>query len=86
MQLGELLKKGYIHPSVSLLGSPVIFVKKKDGDLWLCIYFRKLNKLIGKNKYHLPRIDNIFYQLKDAKVFSKTDLNSDYHDARIKED
>jgi hypothetical protein len=74
MQLEELLKKGYICPSVSPWGAPVLFVKKKDGTLRLCIDFRQLNKVTVKNKYPLPRIDDLFDQLKDAKIFSKIDL------------
>jgi hypothetical protein len=86
MQLEELLKKGYIHPSVSPWGAPVLFVKKKDGTLILCIDFRQLNKVTIKNKYPLPRIDDLFDQLKDAKIFSKIDLRSGYHQVRIKEE
>jgi hypothetical protein len=67
LQLEELLKKGYIRPSVSPWGSPVLFVKKKDGTLRLCIDFRQLNKVTVKNKYPLPRIDDLFDQLKDVK-------------------
>ena len=59
MQLEELLKKGYIHPSVSPWGSPVFFMKKKDETLSLCIDFRQLNKVTVKNKYPLPRIDDL---------------------------
>jgi hypothetical protein len=84
MQLEELLKKGYIHPSVSPWGAPVLFVKKKDGTLRLCIDFRQLNKVTVKNKYPLPRIDDLFDQLKDEKIFSKIDLRSGYHQVRIK--
>jgi hypothetical protein len=73
-KLEELLKKGYIHPSVSPWGASVLFVKKKDGTLRLCIDFRQLNKVTVKNKYPLPRIDDLFDQLKDAKIFSKIDL------------
>jgi hypothetical protein len=76
MQLEELLKKGYIRPSVSPWGALVLFVKKKDGTLRLCIDFRQLNKVTVKNKYPLPRIDDLFDQLKDAKIFSKIDLRS----------
>jgi hypothetical protein len=74
LQLEELLKKGYIRPSVSSWGAPVLFVKKKDGTMRLCIDFRQLNKFTVKRKYPLPRIDDLFDQLKDAKVFSKIDL------------
>jgi hypothetical protein len=86
MQLEELLKKRYICPSVSTWGAPVLFVKKKDGTLILCIDFRQLNKVTVKNKYPLPRIDDLFYQFKDAKIFSKIDLRSGYHQVRIKEE
>jgi hypothetical protein len=86
MQLEELLKKGYICPSVSPWGAPVLFMKKKDGTLRLCIDFRQLNKVTIKNKYPLPRIDDLFDQLKDAKIFSKIDLRSGYHQVRIKEE
>jgi hypothetical protein len=86
MQLEELMKKGYICPSVSPWGAPVLFVKKKDGTLRLCIDFRQLNKVTVKNKYHFPRIDDLFDQLKDAKIFSKIALRSGYHQVRIKEE
>ena len=86
MQLEEILKKGYICPSVSPWSAPVFFVKKKDGMLRLCIDFRQLNKVTVKNKYPLPRIDDLFDQLKDAKIFSKIDLRSRYHQVRIKEE
>jgi hypothetical protein len=79
LQLEELLKKGYIRPSVSPWGASVLFVKKKDGTLRLCINFRQLNKVIVKNTYPLPRIDDLFDQLKDDKIFSKIDLWSVYH-------
>jgi hypothetical protein len=69
MQLKELLKKGYIHPSVSPWGVPILFVKKKYGRLRLCIDFRQLNKVIVKNKYHLPRIDDLFSQLRVQGYF-----------------
>jgi hypothetical protein len=61
---------------VSPWGAPVLFVKKKDGTLRLCIDFKQLNKVTIKNKYHFPRIDDIFDQLNDAKIFSKIDLRS----------
>jgi hypothetical protein len=70
---------------VSPLGSPILFVKKKDGTLRLCIDFKQLNKVTVKNKYPLPRIDDLFDQLKDARIFSKIDLRSGYHQVRIKE-
>jgi hypothetical protein len=71
--------KGYIIPSVPPWGAPVLFVKKKDGTLRLCIDFRQLNKVTVKNKYPLPRIDDLFDQLKGVKIFSKIDLKSRYH-------
>jgi hypothetical protein len=67
-------------------GAPILFLKKKNGTLRLCIDFRKLNYVIIKNKYHLPRIDDLFDQLKGARIFSKIDLRSDYHQVRIKEE
>ena len=85
LQLQELLEKGFIQPSVSPWGSPVLFVKKKDGTLWLCIDYRQLNKLTIKNKYQLPRIDDLFDQLKCASIFLKVDLRSGYHRLRIKD-
>jgi hypothetical protein len=86
LQLEELLKKGYIRPSVSPWGAPVLFMKKKDGMLRLCIDFRQLNKVIVKNKYPLSKIDDLFDRLKDAKIFSKIDLRSRYHQVRIKDE
>jgi hypothetical protein len=86
MKLEEILKKGYICPSVSPWGAPVLFVKKKDGTLRLFIDFRQLNKVNVKNKYPLPRIDDLFDQLKDEKILSKIDLRSNYHQVRIKEE
>ena len=74
LQLQELLEKGFIRPSVSPWGALVLFVKKKDGTLLLCVDYRHLNKMIVKNKYLLPRIDDLFDQLKGASVFSKIDL------------
>ena len=85
LQLQELLEKGFIRPSVSPWGTPMLFVKKKDGTLRLCIDYRQLNKLTVKNKYPLPRIDDLFDQLKGASIFSKTDLRSGYHQLRIKD-
>ena len=60
-------------------GAPVLFVKNKDGTLKLCIDYRQLNKVTVKNKYPLPRIDDLFHQMRGAKVFSKIDLRSGYH-------
>ena len=85
LQLQEFLEKRFIRPSVSPWGAPVLFVKKKDGTLRLCIDYRQLNKLTIKNKYPLPRIDDLFDQLKGASIFSKIDLRSGYHQLRIKD-
>jgi hypothetical protein len=68
------------------LGCPGLFVKKKDETLRLCIDFRQLNKVTIKNKYSLPRLDDLFDQLKDVKIFSKIDLISGYHQVRIKDE
>ena len=73
-QLEEIIDKNYIRPSVSPYGAPVIFVKKKDGTLRLCIDYCQLNKMTIKNKYPLPRIDDLFNQLRGETVFSKIDL------------
>ncbi|WRX29424.1 Reverse transcriptase domain - like 10 [Theobroma cacao] len=83
-QLEDLLDKGFIRPSVSPWGAPVLFVKKKDGSLRLCIDYRQLNKVKVKNKYPLPRIDYLFDQLEGAQCFSKLDLRSGYHQLRIR--
>ncbi|KAL8148130.1 hypothetical protein AgCh_005467 [Apium graveolens] len=83
-QLQELLDKGIIRLSVSPWGAPVLFVKKKDGSMRLCIDYRELNKLTIKNKYPLPHIDDLFDQLKGATWFSKIDLRSSYHQLKIK--
>ncbi|KAL8132071.1 hypothetical protein AgCh_007823 [Apium graveolens] len=83
-QLQELLDKGVIRPSVSPWGAPVLFVKKKDGSMRLCIDYREINKLKIKNKYPLPRIDDLFDQPKGASCFSKIDLRSGYHRLKIK--
>ena len=84
-QLQELLDKGFIRPSHSPWGAPVLFVKKKDGTFRMCIDYRELNKVTIKNKYPLPLIDDLFDQLKEASVFSKIDLRSGYHQLKIKE-
>jgi len=85
-QLQELLGRGFICPSVSPWGAPVLFVKKKDGSMRMCIDYRELNRVIIKNKYPLPRIDDLFDQLKGASVFSKIDLFSGYHQLRVREE
>ena len=84
-QLKELIDKKYIRPSVSPWGAPVIFVKKKDGTLRLCIDYRQLNKMTIKNRYLLPHIYDLFDQLCGATVFSKIDLRFGYHQVRIKD-
>jgi hypothetical protein len=84
VQLNELLKKGLIHPSSSPWGCPAIFVKKKDQSLRMCIDYRPLNAVTVKNKYPLPHIDILFDQLSKAKVFSKIDLRSVYHEIKIR--
>ena len=85
VQLQELLDKGFVRPSVSPWGAPVLFVKKKDGTLRMCIDYRQINKVTVKNKYPLPRIKDLFDQLKGAGVFSKIDLRSGYYQLRVKE-
>ncbi|XP_035539657.1 uncharacterized protein K02A2.6-like [Juglans regia] len=84
-QLQELVDKGFIQPSTSPWGAPVLFVKKKDGTLRMCIDYRELNKVTIKNKYPLPRIDDLFDQLQGAAVFSKIDLRSGYYQLRIRD-
>ena len=82
-QLNKLLSKGFIRPSFSPWGAPVLFVKKKDGLFRMCIDSRELNKLTIKNRYSLPRIDDLFDQLQGANFFSKIDLRSGYHQLRV---
>jgi len=82
-QLNELLKKGLIRPSSSPWGCPAIFVKKKDQSLRMCVDYRPLNAVTIKNNYPPPRIDILFDQLSKAKVFSKIDLQSGYHQIKI---
>jgi hypothetical protein len=81
----EFLEKGFIHPSSSPWGAPVIFVPKKDGTQRLCMDYRALNEVTIKNKYPLPRIDDLFDQLRGACVFSKIDLRSGYHHLKVRE-
>ena len=85
LQLHELLERRFIHPSVSPWGAPVLFVKKKDSTLWLCVDYRQLNKMTMKNKYQLPRINDLFDLLKCASVFLNIDLQFGYHQLRIKD-
>jgi hypothetical protein len=84
IQLQDLLDKGFIRPSASPWGCPALFVKKKDNSLRLCVDYRPLNAVTTKNKYPLPRIDILFDQLARAKVFSKIDLRSSYHQIKIR--
>ncbi|GKC24411.1 putative reverse transcriptase domain-containing protein, partial [Tanacetum coccineum] len=86
VQLQELLEKGCIRPSSSPWGAPVLFVKKKYGSFRMCIDYRELNKLTVKNRYPLPRINDLFDQLQGSSVYSKIDLRSGYHQLRIKEE
>jgi hypothetical protein len=83
-QLKELLDKRFIHPSSSPWGAPVIFVEKKDGTQRMCVDYRVPNEVTIKNKYLLPRIGDLFDQLKGARVFSKIDLRSGYHQLSIR--
>jgi hypothetical protein len=85
-QLTELKDKGFIRESSSPWGAPILFVKKKDGTFRMCIDYRELNKLTVKNRYPLPRIDDLFDQLQGAKYFSKIDLRSGYHQLRVREE
>ncbi|GJW83154.1 putative reverse transcriptase domain-containing protein [Tanacetum coccineum] len=85
-QLQELSDKGFIRPSSSPWGAPVLFVKKRDGSFQMCIDYRELNKLTVKNRYPLPRIDDLFDQLQGSRVYSKIDLRSGYHQLRVREE
>nr|GEV92050.1 putative reverse transcriptase domain-containing protein [Tanacetum cinerariifolium] len=84
-QLQELTNKGFIRPSSSPWGAPVLFVKKKDGSFRMCIDYRELNKLTVKNRYPLPRIDDLIDQLQGSSIYSKIDLRSRYHQLRVRE-
>ncbi|GJR35635.1 putative reverse transcriptase domain-containing protein [Tanacetum coccineum] len=84
-QLQELLDKGFIRPTSSPWGAPVLFVKNKDGFFRMCINYRELNKLTVKNRYPLLRIDNLFDQLQGSSVYSKIDMRSGYHQLRVRE-
>ena len=84
-QLEELLSKGFIRPSISPWGAPVLFVKKKYESLRLCIDYRQLNRVTIRNKYPLPRFDELFDQLQGSRVYSMIDLRSGYHQLRVQE-
>ena len=79
-----MLSKGFIRPSVSPWGAPVLFVKKKDGSMRMRIDYWQLNKVTIRNKYPIPRIDDLFDQLQGASVFSKIDLRSGYHQLKVR--
>ena len=83
VQMEEMVNKGFVRLSTSPWGAPVLFVKKKDGSMRLCVDYRELNKVTIRNQYPLPRIDDLFDQLQGAKVFSKIDLRSGYHQLRV---
>jgi hypothetical protein len=83
VQLEKLLAKGYIKPSKSPYGAPVLFVHKKDGTLRMCVDYRALNKVTVKNRYPLPQIDDLFDRLSGAKVFNRIDLCFEYYQIRI---
>ncbi|GJU10176.1 putative reverse transcriptase domain-containing protein, partial [Tanacetum coccineum] len=85
-QLKELSDKGFIRPSSSPWGAPILFVKKKDGSFRMCIDYRELNKLTVKNRYPLPRIDDLFDQLQGSSIYSKIDLRSGYHQLRVRDE
>nr|GEW51067.1 putative reverse transcriptase domain-containing protein [Tanacetum cinerariifolium] len=85
-QLQEVLDKGFIRPSSSPRGAPVLFVKKKDSSMRMCIDYRELNKVTIKNHYSLPRINDLFDQLQGASCFLKIDLRSGYHQLKIREE
>jgi hypothetical protein len=83
-QLTKLQEAGYIRPSSSPWGAPVLFVQKKDGSQRMCVDYRSLNDVTVKNKYPLPRIEDLFDQIRGARVFSKIDLRSGYHQIKIR--
>ena len=85
VQIQELLDKGFIRPSTSPWGAPVLFAKKKDKTLRLCIDYRQLNRVTIKNRYPLPRINDLFDQLRGARVYSKIDLRTGYHQLRVRD-
>ena len=85
VQLQELLDRGFIRPSTSPWGAPMLFAKKKDKTLWLCIDYRQLNRVTIKNRHPLPWIDDLFNQLRGARVYSKIDLRTGYYQLRVRE-
>ena len=85
VQLQELLDRGFIRPSTSPWGAPVLFSKKKDKTLRLCIDYRKLNRVTINNRYPLPRIDDLFDQLRGERIYSKIDLCTSYHQLKVRE-
>lgn len=85
-QLEDLLERKFVRPSVSPWGAPVLLVRKKDGSMRLCIDYRQLNKVTIKNRYPLPRIDDLMDRLVGARIFSKIDLRSGYHQIKVKDE
>jgi len=85
-QLEDLLDKKFVRPSVSPWAAPVLLVKKKDGSMRFCIDYRQLNKVTIKNRYPLRRIDDLMDKLGGARVFSKIDLRSGYHQIKVKDE
>ena len=85
VQLQKIFDKGFIRPSTSPWGAPVLFAKKKDKTLLLCIDYRQLNRVTIKNRYPLLRIDDLFDQLKRARVYSKIDICTGYQQLRVRE-
>jgi hypothetical protein len=82
--LTELQEAGYIHPSSSPWGAPILFVQKKDGSQRMCVDYRSLNDVTMKNKYPLPRVEDLFDQRRGARIFSKIDLRTGYHQMKIR--
>jgi hypothetical protein len=84
-QLADMLSRGLIHPNASPWGSPILFVDKQDGTFRLCVDYRKLNEVTIKNKYPLPKIEDLFDQLNGSKVFFKIDIRTGYHQLKVSE-